>query len=250
MTLGEAVLVLLAGVAAGTINVAVGSGTLITFPALLAVGYPPIVANVSNTVGLVPGSLVGAWGYRAQLRGRRALLVRAAGAAVVGSLTGGVLLLALPRGAFAVIVPFLVALAVVLVAFQPRLNRIFAARRERADPAGGRVLLAGFFACGVYGGYFGAAQGILLLGLMGVGLAGSLQEHNAIKNVVAGLVNGVAAVLFVLVAHVAFAPAALIAVGSAIGGALGGRLGRRMSPVALRALVVLVGLAALAQLVL
>jgi uncharacterized protein len=249
MTLLESVLVLLAGVAAGTINVAVGSGTLITFPALLAVGYPPIVANVSNTVGLVPGSLVGAWSYRAELRGRRELIVRAAGAAVAGSLTGGVLLLALPRGAFAVVVPFLVALAVVLVAFQPRLNRVFAARRERADPAGGRVLLAGFFACGVYGGYFGAAQGILLLGLMGVGLAGGLQEHNAIKNVVAGLVNGVAAVLFVLVAHVAFAPAALIAVGSAAGGALGGRLGRRMSPVALRALVVLVGLAALAQLV-
>lgn len=250
MSVWEAIVVLLAGVAAGTINVAVGSGTLITFPALLAVGYPPLVANVSNTVGLVPGSLVGAWGYRAELQGRRALLLRAAGAAVAGSLTGGGLLLALPDAAFEVVVPFLVALAVALVAFQPRLNLAFAARRARADPAGGPALLLGFFACGLYGGYFGAAQGILLLGLMGVALAGGLQEHNAIKNVIAGLVNGVAAVLFLLVADVAFAPAALIAVGSAAGGVIGGRLGRRLSPGALRALVVLVGLAALAQLVL
>jgi uncharacterized membrane protein YfcA len=250
VSLPEAILVLLAGVAAGTINVAVGSGTLITFPALLAVGYAPVVANVSNTVGLVPGSLVGAWGYRAELRGKSRLLVRTAGAAVVGSLTGGGLLLALPGGAFEVVVPFLVGLAVLLVAFQPRLNRVFAARREAAHPAGGPGLLAGFYACGVYGGYFGAAQGILMLGLMGVAMAGGLQEHNAIKNVVAGLVNGVAAVLFLAVADVRLAPAGLIAVGSACGGVLGGRLGRRLSPQALRALVVVVGLAALAQLVL
>lgn len=250
MTFGEALLVLLAGLAAGTINVAVGSGTLITFPALLAVGYAPVVANVSNTVGLVPGSLVGAWGYRGELRGKRLLLARAGASAVAGSLTGGTLLLALPGGAFEVVVPFLVGFAVLLVAFQPRLNRVFAARRERADPRGGPGLLLGFFACGVYGGYFGAAQGILLLGLMGVALAGGLQEHNAIKNVVAGMVNGVAAVLFLVVAHVAWLPVVLIAVGSALGGVLGGRLGRRMSPAALRALVVVVGLAALAQLVL
>ena len=250
MSAGEAILVLLAGVAAGTINVAVGSGTLVTFPALLAVGYPPVVANVSNTVGLVPGSLVGAWGYRAELRGRRALLARLGGAAVAGSLAGGVLLLTLPAGAFELVVPFLVALAVVLVALQPRLNAAFAARRERADPAGGPLLGLGFFACGVYGGYFGAAQGILLLGLMGVGLAGGLQEHNAIKNVVAGLVNGVAALLFIAVADVRLAPVLLLAVGSAAGGVLGGKLGRRLSPGKLRLLVVLVGLAALAQLLL
>ncbi len=250
MSLLEAVLVLLAGVAAGAINVVVGSGTLITFPALLAVGYPPVLANVSNTVGLVPGSLVGAWSYRAELRGRGALLLRAGGVAVAGSLTGGGLLLVLPGAAFEIVVPFLVTLAVLLVAFQPRLNRLFAARRDRADPAGGPVLLLGFFGAGVYGGYFGAAQGILLLGLMGVGLAGTLQEHNAIKNLVAGMVNGVAAALFIVVADVAFTPVVLIAIGSTCGGMLGGRYGRRLSPGALRALVVVVGLVALAQLVL
>ncbi len=250
MSPAEALLVLAAGIGAGTINVAVGSGTLITFPALLAVGYPPVVANVSNTVGLVPGSLVGAWGYRRELRGKRRLLVRVAGAGVAGALVGAGLLLVLPSGAFEVVVPFLVALAVALVAFQPRLSRMFAEHRAQADPRGGPWLLAGFFATGIYGGYFGAAQGILLLGLMGIGLAGGLQEHNAIKNVVAGLVNGVAALVFVAAADVAWEPAALIAVGSALGGVLGGRLGRRLSPRALRGLVVLVGLAALAQLVL
>jgi len=239
--------VLFAGGAAGAINVAVGSGTLITFPALLAVGYSPLVANVSNTVGLVPGSVAGAFGYRRDLRpvGRRLFTYGAASAS--GGLLGGVLLLTLPAGAFEVIVPVLVGLAVLLVAFQPLLSsRLGSDRRGReAKRHAGPTLLGAIFATGVYGGYFGAAQGVILLGVMGVLLSDDMQEINAIKNVLAGLVNAVAAVLFIAVADVAWEPAGLIAVGSTIGGTLGAKVARRLAPATLRAVVVVVGLTAL-----
>ncbi|WP_310727323.1 sulfite exporter TauE/SafE family protein [Streptomyces sp. N2A] len=254
MTLWEAAAVLAAGVGAGTINTIVGSGTLITFPVLLALGLPPVTANVSNTLGLVPGSLSGAFGYRRELSGQRRRLLRFGLAALLGGLGGAILLLALPPEAFAIVVPALIAVALVLVVAQPRLSARLRARRARsgtaAHPDGGPVLLLGLLLASVYGGYFGAAQGVLYMSLMGLLLDEDLQRLNALKNVLVGGVNGVAAVFFLFVAHFDWTAVALIAVGSTLGGLLGARIGRRLPPTALRAVIVLVGLAAIAHLLL
>jgi uncharacterized membrane protein YfcA len=244
----ECVLVLAAGVFAGAINTIVGSGTLVTFPVLLAVGYSPVVANVSNTLGLVPGSISGAIGYRAELAGQRRRVLVLATASLLGGIAGAVLLLSLPGSAFEAIVPVLIVIALVLVVAQPRLSRALAARREEVRPHGGPLLWAGVFGTGVYGGYFGAAQGVILLAITGIAIPEDLHRLNALKNVLAALVNGVAAVVFVLFASVAWLPALLLAVGSAAGGQLGARIGRRMSPAVLRGVIVVVGLAAIAQL--
>ena len=242
---------LVAGVFAGGINTVVGSGTLVTFPVLLAVGYPPVVANVSNTVGLVPGSISGAIGYRAELAGQRERILRLGVASLLGGLTGGILLLTLPESAFEAIVPVLIALALVLVVLQPRLSRMVAERRTSARPHGGPLLWTGIYGTGVYGGYFGAAQGIILLALMGIAIPDEeLQRLNALKNVLAAIVNGVAAVLFIAVADVAWAPALILAVGAAAGGQIGAKVGRRLSPALLRGVIVVVGVAAIVQIVL
>lgn len=262
----EALVIVLAGIGAGTINTVVGSGTLITFPALLALGYPPVLANVSNTIGLTPGSVAGAFGYRRELAGQRRRLRVLGAASVLGGFTGGLLLLVLPAEAFRAIVPVLIAVALVLVVVQPRLQPWVARRRERqaadgrepGDPDAGVVLRAGVFATGVYGGYFGAAQGVLLVGLMGVLLTDELQRVNAAKNVLAGLVNGTASVLFIgislldgevagLDAEVDWAVAGLIAVGAVVGASFGARVGRRLPPAVLRAVIVVVGVVAIVR---
>ncbi|MFF3562816.1 sulfite exporter TauE/SafE family protein [Streptomyces sp. NPDC002574] len=252
MSLWEALAVLAAGVAAGTINTVVGSGTLITFPVLLAVGLPPVTANVSNTLGLVPGSLSGAIGYRRELRGQRARLLRFGAAALCGGLAGAVLLLALPSSAFDTIVPILIGLALVLVVVQPRLSRALQARRAgngtHAPEHGGVLLPLGLLVASVYGGYFGAAQGVIYLSLMGVLLDESWQRINAVKNVLALIVNGVAAVFFLFVADFDWAAVGLIAAGAAVGGVIGARIGRRLPPTALRGVIVVVGIAAIVQL--
>jgi len=245
----EQVAVFGAGVAAGTINTIVGSGSLITFPTLLAFGYPPVVANVSNTIGLVPGSVSGAWGYRKELAGQGRRLIRLGIASGLGGLTGALLLLVLPASAFRAIVPALIVLACVLVILQPAITRRMEERGRKAPPAdGGRLLLAGLFGAGLYGGYFGAAQGVLLMGIMGLTLREDIQRINAAKNVLAAIVNGVAAVLFIAVAHVAWRPALLLAVGSTIGGQIGARAGRRLPAGALRAIIVVVGIVAVVRL--
>ncbi|HEU4702422.1 MAG TPA: sulfite exporter TauE/SafE family protein [Conexibacter sp.] len=247
----EALLVLLAGVWAGAINTLVGSGSLVTFPVLLAVGYPPLTANVSNNLGVVPGSISGAYGYRRELRGQRARLLRFAPASALGGAAGAVLLLALPASAFEAIVPVFVALGVLLVIVQPRINRRLARRRAaRVYAHGGTPALLATGLTGVYGGYFGAAQGVLLLAILGIAIDDDLQRVNALKVVLAGLVNFVAAVVFVLAAHIAWGAVALIAAGSALGGQLGARVGRRLPAPALRAVIVIVGLAAIAKLLL
>jgi uncharacterized membrane protein YfcA len=248
MTELEAAAILVAGVAAGTINAVVGSGTLITFPVLLAVGYPPVVANVSNTVGLVPGSITGAIGYREELAGQGGRALRLGCASLAGGVTGAVLLLELPESAFEAIVPVFIAIALVLIVFQPRLSRRLG-RERPAGHHGGPAVVLGVFGGGIYGGYFGAAQGILLLGILGLGLPDDLQRINALKNVLAGIVNLVAGVVFVLVADVAWGAALLLAAGAILGGWLGARYGRRLPPGVLRAVIVVVGLAAIAQLV-
>jgi uncharacterized protein len=250
LSLLESIAVLLAGMAAGAINTVVGSGTLITFPVLLAFGYNPVTANVSNTVGLVPGSVSGAIGYRRELAGQRARALRLGVFSATGGLLGAIALLTLPDSAFEAIVPVLIALALVLVIAGPRLSRAIARRREEgARPDGGPALWLGIFGTGIYGGYFGAAQGVLLTAILGIGLDEELQRINALKNVLAGLVNAVAAAVFILAADVAWQPAILIAVGSIAGGQLGAKVGRRLSPGTLRAVIIVVGLVAIAQLV-
>jgi uncharacterized protein len=230
-----------AGVAAGTINAVVGSGSLITFPTLVGLGYSPLVANVSNTVGIFPGAFSAAYGYRRELTGQldRALVLASASAA--GGLTGGTLLLLFPA-AFKAVVPWLVLLAVVLVIVQPRLAAALA--RSRAPHERPHLLLRLAVALtGVYGGYFGAAQGVILIGVLGIGLGDHLQRVNALKNVLGGVVNLVAAILFVVVAPVAWVPAGILAASSIVGGQLGARVGRRLSPTILRAVIVVGGVA-------
>lgn len=248
MTPLEAVAILLAGLAAGTINTVVGSGTLITFPTLLAVGIPPVTANVSNTLGLVPGSISGAWGYRRELQGQRARILRLGTASLLGGLAGAVLLLALPPSAFEAIVPALILLGILLVVFQTRITAWVSARHEHL---GGLPEMGAWWVwpavalTGVYGGYFGAAQGVLLMAVMGIGVPETLQRLNGLKNVLASLVNGVAGLVFLTVAEVDWLVVVLIAVGAVAGGQLGATVGRRLPDRMLRAVIVVVGAVAL-----
>jgi uncharacterized protein len=248
VSLLHALAIFAAGVVAGLINTVVGSGTLFTFPVLLGFGYAPVVANVSNTVGLVPGSAAGAFGYRRELSGQRHRTVPLAAASVLGGVAGAVLLLSLPASAFKSIVPAFIAIALVLIVAQPWLSRALERRRRPAHARAGPLATLGVFASGVYGGYFGAAQGILLLAILGLALDDDLQRINALKVVLAGLVNLVAGLVFVFVAHVAWLATALIAVGSTVGGLLGARAGRRLPPQALRAVIVVVGIIAIVRL--
>jgi uncharacterized protein len=242
----EAVAIFAAGGAAGAVNAIVGSGSLITFPTLLAFGFPPVVANVSNNVGLVAGNVSGAVGYRREIAGQGARLARLAVFAVVGSLAGAAALLSLPSSSFKVIVPVLILISCALVIVQPWLSRRVAARKQRRIAEDGRerlspVLGGGVFASAIYGGYFGAAQGVLVIGLLGTFLDEPLQRINGAKNVLVGVVNGTAAVAYVIFAHVSWLVVLLIAVGSSGGGVVGARYGRRLPPVALRIFVVLIG---------
>jgi hypothetical protein len=234
--------ILLAGLAAGTINTIVGSGSLITFPLLLAFGFRPLDANVSNTVGLVPGSLSGAIGYRRELAGQRSRAIRLGVVTGAGGLTGGVLLLAFP-GAFEAIVPVLIFVALVLVAAGPRLSKALA-RHRHAEAHKGWPLALTMFGSAVYGGYFGAGQGIIMIALLTIFLPDGLQRLNGLKNVLAVIVNGVAAILFILVAPVHWDVAVLIAVGSIAGGQVGARVGRRLPAPLLRLAIICVGLLA------
>ncbi|MBO8188407.1 sulfite exporter TauE/SafE family protein [Streptomyces spirodelae] len=254
MTIWEAVAVCAAGIGAGGINTIVGSGTLITFPVLLAVGLPPVTANVSNSLGLVPGSISGAIGYRRELRGQRRRVLRLGGVALLGGLVGAILLLTLPSSAFNAIVPVLIALALVLVVLQPKLAAAVRRRRERDNnsghPHGGATLQGGILCASAYGGYFGAAQGVIYLALMGLLIPDDLQRINAVKNVLGAVVNGTAAVFFLFVADFDWTAVLLIAVGSAAGGQLGARVGRKLAPGVLRGVIVAVGLVAIVQLLL
>jgi uncharacterized membrane protein YfcA len=234
VTLPEAIAVTAAGFAAGGVNAIVDSGSLITFPVLLAVGYAPVVANVSNTVGLVPGGVSSVIGYRRELRGqwRRALILGCGTSA--GALLGGILLLSLPGAVFDAVVPILILLAVALMAIK-RTPSIKADAEHTAAGAGAS------FATGIYGGYFGAAQGIILMSLLRFCFPDDLQRLNALKNVLVGVANAVAAILFIAVADVAWEAAALIAAGSIVGAQVGARYGRRVPSEILRWIVVVGG---------
>ena len=259
----EAIVIVAAGTAAGAINAAVGSGTLITFPTLLALGYSPLVANVSNNIGLVPGGFAGAWGYRRELGGHRTTLKRLIPCSALGGASGALLLLVLPPDAFAAIVPVLILLALIMVVLQPWLSRMVASRQDAGATAVriasewptawgfGAGLVFGTYAAGVYGGYFGAAQGVLLIGVLGLLLTDSLQTANGLKNVLSSVVNGIAAVTFVIVApdRVNWVIVLLIALGSTAGGLVGAGIGRRLPAPVLRGVIVVVGLVAVVRLV-
>ncbi len=244
----HAVAIFAAGIAAGTINTVVGSGTLITFPTLLAFGYAPVTANVSNTIGLVPGSVSGAIGYRRELQGqgRRAMML--AIGSTLGGVTGAVLLLELPATAFKTIVPVFIAVALVLILTQRQLQRLIGEHRRAAHRGTPPVAVIGSFFSGIYGGYFGAAQGIMLMALFGLTIDDDIQRLNALKVVIAGLVNLVAGIVFVFAADVNWGVAGLIAAGSILGGALGARYGRRLSPQVLKVVIVIVGVSAIIRL--
>jgi uncharacterized membrane protein YfcA len=203
---------------------------------------------VSNTVGLVPGSISGAIGYRRELAGQRPRAVRLGIASGAGGLTGAVLLLAFP-GAFAAIVPVLIAVALVLVAAGPRLSRALASHRHAESHRSWPLALL-FYATAIYGGYFGAGMGIIMIALLTIFVADDIQRLNGLKNVLAALINGVAGLLFILVAPVHWDIALLIAGGSIVGGQVGARVGRRLPPSALRLAIICVGLLAEARLLL
>ena len=242
--------VVLAGMGAGAVNAVIGSGSLITFPTLLAVGFSPVVANVSNNIGLVPGSIASALGYRRELEGQGQRARTLALASGSGGLCGAVLLLTLPSQVFDTIVPVLVLAACALMAAQPRLSVWVAGRRAQDARDVGLTPMAIAFGAGIYGGYFGAAQGIILLSMLAVFVPDDLRRSNALKNVLAGTVNGVAALIFIVFADVAWDAVALVGLGAVAGGILGAKVGRRVPPVILRTLVVVLGVAVAIRLIL
>lgn len=254
MSVPEMIVIALAGFCAGGINAVVGSGTLVTFPTLVAFGYPPVVATMSNAVGLVAGGVSGTWGYRRELRGQWDRLRWQIPASLTGAALGSYLLLHLPDKAFVTIVPVLLVGALTLVVAGPRIQAWARSRAEAAGrtaddvgPARMAALTVATFAVGVYGGYFTAAQGILLIAVMGALLPESMQRMNAAKNLLSLLVNVVAATAYTLVAfdRISWAAAGLIAVGSLVGGSVGARYGRRLSPTALRTAIVVLGVVGL-----
>lgn len=245
----ESFFILMGGLWAGTINTVVGSGTLVTFPILIALGITPVMAVVSNAMGLIAGGVSGAWGYRSELRGMKHNLVRLLPASLLGGITGAYLLLHLPEQVFLVVAPVLIVVALLLVIFQPRLQAAIKARRQNAPNARSHelVMVLLVFLTGVYGGYFVAAQGVLLVAILGIFMSGTLQNANAVKNVLALGVNCVAAVSYLLFApdKIIWAVVGLIAISSLAGGFLGAKIGRRLPPLVLRGVIVTLGLVAL-----
>ncbi len=240
MSLPEALAILAAGLAAGTINTVVGAGSLVTFPTLLAFGFPALVANVSNTVGLVPGNLSGVVAYRRELSGQLRRLLTLGAMSVLGGTAGALILVDLTAGAFRRVVPWLILLSCLLLAIGPRISAWLESRGERAGHRSA-PLLATVLATGVYGGYFGAAQGVILIALLGIFVDDDLQRLNAAKNVLGLLANTAAAVVFVAASTISWEAAGLIALGGIIGGQIGGTFGRKLAPDVLRALIIVAG---------
>ncbi|WP_432572150.1 sulfite exporter TauE/SafE family protein [Kineococcus sp. SYSU DK005] len=238
MTPAEPLLLFAAGAGAGLVGSTAGLASLVSYPALLLTGLPPVVANVTNTVGLFGSTVGSTLGARPELRGQGRRLVRLLPAAVLGGAAGCALLLALPAGSFERVVPFLVALASLLLLLQPRVQRLRPGRFSERHPL---VLLA-LFAVGVYGGYFGAAAGVMILALTEVLFDQPLARNNAVKNVLLGGANTVAAVGFALFADVAWGAALALGLGCLLGGRIGPVVVRHLDARVLRVVVALAGL--------
>ena len=243
----QAVLLVAAGFVSGALNAAAGGGSLVSFPALLVVGYPPLLANVTNNVAAFPGYIGGAWGYRRGLAGQRERIPPLVAASVVGGLAGVGLILATSQAAFENVVPFLVLAACGLLAAQPYLGRLLAGRRATGERPGVGALLAQGLAA-VYGGYFAAALGVAILALLGVAFDDTLQRLNALKALLQLVIGGVTALGFALLADVAWTAVAIVASASLIGGEAGARLAQRMSDRTLRVGIVAFGVVAAAWL--
>jgi hypothetical protein len=240
----EAVYLLAAAFVAGAINAVAGGGSLISFPALIAAGYPAKTANVTNTLALWPGTVGGSLGYREELRGQRWRAIQLAIPVVLGSIAGAAILLATPQGAFDIVVPFLIVFACMLMAAQDQIGG-YTEHHRSAFAASDRVPLpahAAMFLLGVYGAYFGAAFGIMTLAVFTILLADNIQRLNALKGVSALIVNGVAAVIFALSGTVEWGPALLMAAGAFVGGYLGVGVARRLGKTWLRIAVIAYGL--------
>jgi uncharacterized protein len=240
---GALALLTFAGFAAGAINAAAGGGSLVTFPALVAVGYPPLIANVTNNVAVSPGYVTGAWGYRAELRGQRRRIVTLAVVSVFGSIVGVGLILVSSQGAFEGIVPYLVLTACALLAAQPLIGRWLGERagtheRPGIGPLAGQTLAA------AYGGYFGAALGVAVLALLGVFFDDTLQRLNALKALLQLVIGVTAAVGFALLTDVAWGAAAIVGSASLAGGVVGARLAKMVSDRVLRGAILAYGVAA------
>ncbi len=259
MDLGGLTLVAGAGLLAGAVNAAAGGGTLISFPALVAVGLPPVTANITSSVGLVPGYLGGSLAYREELAVQKHRVRRLLAVCVAGGVLGAVLLLVTSAGAFRAVVPYLVLLSCLLLAVQPRLARLVAARVGRegheghegpeghsnagvSTRAAALPLLGGVLVASIYGSYFGAGLGVLLLAVLGIFVDDDMQRLNALKGLLSLVVNLVGVLVFLLSARVAWTEAAVLATGSLVGGTLGVRLARLLPAPVLRGAVVVLGL--------
>jgi uncharacterized protein len=238
-----------AGLSAGAINAVIGSGSLITFPTLVSVGLDKLAANVTNNAGLVSGSLSAVHGYRRELSGQRARLIRLVPFGAVGAACGAALLLLLPSRVFDGVVPFLVLLGVVLVAIAPWVQAKTRLAKMRPGSGGeaGRLpwsMIAGVFLTGVYGGYFGAGQGVILTGVLGLGIDDDLRRINAVKNVLAAVANIVALLFFLAVRSsvIEWRAVGILAVSSTIGAQVGSKVGRRIPQSILRGGIVILGL--------
>jgi len=245
VTLETAALLATSAAAAGVVNAVAGGGTLLTFPALLAAGIPPVEANATNTVALFPGQLASSFAYRSHLREERRRALALAVPSLIGGLAGSILLLALPERSFEAVVPWLILFACLLLALQGQLRRLVSRGRAASHPA---ALWWSQLAISVYGGYFGAGIGILMLAAMGVLLPSSIQHANALKVLFSLAINAIAASVFVLAGAARPGEAALMAAAAMAGGFAGARLAQRLPPAGMRAFAVAVGLFAAGKL--
>lgn len=225
------------GVAAGAINAAVGAGTMITYPALLSIGLPPVVANGTNTLGIFPGAITGAWMYRHRLRGRRRQLTIWASGTAAGAVVGALLVVLLPAVVFASVVPWLILSACVVIGAQPLILKLTKDWSASPRTVGGAVS-----AVGIYGGYFGGGQGVAYLAVLTALHDDDVQLANAIKQVLMGFANAASAVVFICFGRVMWLPAIVMWFATLAGGAIGGGVAKRLPPWVLRIIIVLVGL--------
>jgi uncharacterized membrane protein YfcA len=240
MPASHIVLILLGGMGAGIFNGVAGGGSLISFPILLALGYPALTANITNTIGIWPGYVASAAGFRNEIGDQTLRLVRLTPFALAGGIAGALLLLTTSSATFDSVVPWLVLGAAALFAAQPVLRR--ALDRGSAHPRTRPVLLvAGVFAASVYGGYFGAAMGVMFLAVLGLALPVSLAHTSGLRTVLSMVVNGIAAVVFLIHGGLAWEAVGLLALGSLFGGYFGARLALALPAPALRAVVVVIG---------
>ncbi|TDC42484.1 sulfite exporter TauE/SafE family protein [Micromonospora sp. KC207] len=241
MTPSQAALLLLAGLAGGLVNAVAGGGSLITFPALLGIGLPPVSANVSNALAVAPGYGTSILGSRADLAGQGGLIRRVLPTAILGALGGSVLLLATPRAVFDVVVPFLVLGATAMLAFQTPLRTAVGQPRARSPRRAAATPHLVVFACGLYGGYFNAALGLLLIAGLALVLDESLRRVSALKNVLSATVGVVTVLVYGVFGPVNWAATAVLMPATMLGGFLGARFAQRLPPGVLRAVIIAFG---------